>query len=485
MEQAWITPERRGDGALKRLSLASVRPRRLSAWLNGLTMERPLESASALVRFLDELARLRLEPRRRLELLERARPVAQQTAYALERHYLNLPLLPPATGKEAAALAQGLFEELARGYESVAAAVPVGGRGGSQRPVVAMILQRAMDALSHRVFLHCLLYTQPEPGLWHRLHRLYAVAEQDALEDITVADPGLPGQEGSVHIAYARILLTASAQPNQLRQPAMMALYRAAACWARWLSLVSTTGKALFAVDLDSDSAPCLPPDATPLPQRRFFDTRLLAAALVDGASLARPAPLSDLLRHHLRWAWLGPRRRRVAREPARGERALCLGLPEVHGRLTGELESKPAYRAQLLDQCEHGFCLEWRGNTPCELRVGGLTAVSAGDSIWRVAEIRWVRAGKEQIWLGVVLLPESVRPVRVSTGADTGAPALLLPAPSVTDSDTLLLPAQGYRTGAVVTLQDRQVRSACLGLRVAGSPDIAHYTLREVMPAG
>lgn len=484
MEQAWTVPEHAGDGELKRLSVASARPRRLRAWLNELPLGRPLESAPRLLRLLDELARLRLEPRRRLELLELARPTARQAAYALERHYLNLPLLPPERGMQAASLARALFERLAQGYESVALAVLAGGRARPARQVAAVTLQRAVDALSHRLFLHCLLYTQPEPGLWRRLHRLYAVAEQDALEGITVADPELPGQEGSVHIAYARLLLTVSAQPNQLRQPALMALYRAAAHWARWLPLFSDTGEALFAVDLDGDRPPYLSPDGNPLADRRFFDTRPLAAALAEDASPARPAPLSDLLQQHLRWVWLGPRRRRVAREPASGELSLCLGMSGVHDRLTGQVEPQRPYRASLLDQCDNGYRLEWRGDAPCELRAGGLTAVSGGrDGAWRVAEIRWVRAADGCAQFGIALLPDSVRPVRVSTGAGAGAPALLLPAPTASDSDTLLLPTQGYRSGARVTLWDRDTRNARLGLRVGGSPDVVHYTLREALP--
>ncbi|HAS29714.1 MAG TPA: hypothetical protein DCS56_06905, partial [Alcanivorax sp.] len=55
---------------------------------------------------------------------------------------------------------------------------------------------------------------------------------------------------------YGRLLLTASAQPNQLRQPALMALYRAAAHWARWMPLLADAADAPFHVDLQSDAGP-------------------------------------------------------------------------------------------------------------------------------------------------------------------------------------------------------------------------------------
>ena len=234
MEQAVsVLPDYRDSGEIKRLSIASARPKRLRGWLNELCVSRPMDCAPSVLRLLDELARLRLEPRRRLELLELVRPTVRQLGYALERHYLNLPLLPPPSGVRAAALAAELFDRLALGYESVARSLLDGGRARAVRHATALSLQRAMDAVAQRLFVHFLLYTRAEECLWARLHRLYALAERDALEGIIVADPDLPGQEGSVHIAYARLLLVASAQPNQLRQPALMALYRAAAHWAR------------------------------------------------------------------------------------------------------------------------------------------------------------------------------------------------------------------------------------------------------------
>lgn len=442
-----------------------------------------MECAPSLLRLLDELARLQRRPSRRLALLELVRPTVRQVGYALEAHYLNRPLLLPPPARRAAGLADALFDRLARGYESVGRTL-LGGRrrARADRHAGALTLQRAMDALAQRLLLHFLMYAHPETELWARLHRLYALAESEALEGIGVADPALPGQEGSVHLAYARVLLVASAQPNQLRQPALMALYRAAANWARWLPLFEDSGDARFAVDLQSDAPPFFPPVRTALPGRRFFDTRPLAAAVHGGSP---PGPLSEPLRHHLCWVWLGPRRRRGIRQPAGGYLALCLGLDAVHRRLAGPAETSTALRARRLDQCCGGYRLEWRGQTPPELRAGavvGLREPDGGD--WRVAEVRWVESDCERVRFGIALLPATVRPVRVSTGAEAGAPALLVPAPTVTDSDTLLLPGPGYRSGARVTLWDRGARSARLGLRVGGSPDVIHYTLREPLPA-
>ncbi|HEX5678078.1 MAG TPA: hypothetical protein VFX91_08905, partial [Alcanivorax sp.] len=359
-----------------------------------------------------------------------------------------------------------------------------------ERQAAATALQRAMDARAQDLFLHMLLYKDPPAGAWGALHSLYAVAERHALEALTVPDPELPGQEGAVLIAYARLLLTASAQPNQLRQPALMALYRAAAHWARWMPLSAEAADAPFHVDLHRDAGPqpvaAAAADGEVL---RYFDTRPLAAALAEDGPAHRSRPLSDILSHHLRWAWLGPRLRRAPRRPANGEMLLCLGLDAVHQRLDPSLDQgdgdQALHRVQRIDHGDGGYCLEWRGGTPTTLRAGGLLALSPTEQPhWRVGEIRWVAWLGDAVRLGVALLPETLRPVRISAGDPNAwpAPALLVPSPEGGDPETLVVPTTGYRSGTRLTLWDGPPRDARLGVRLAGSPDIAQYTLRPAV---
>ncbi|HAJ44207.1 MAG TPA: hypothetical protein DCM00_16435, partial [Alcanivorax sp.] len=262
---------------MDKLSLASARPRRLRAWLDALPIGDPHRGAPPLLTLLDELPRLRVDGRRRLALLEEIRPRLRQLAYTLESRYLNLPLMPPERALQAAALSHRLFQGLAIGYQSVAAPLLRGKLNRPERQAAATALQRAMDARAQDLFLHMLLYKEPPAGTWQVLHNLYAEAERHALEALTVSDPELPGEEGAVLIAYGRLLLTASAQPNQLRQPALMALYRAAAHWARWMPLLADAADAPFHVDLQSDAGPqALSATAGDGQALRYFDTRPL-----------------------------------------------------------------------------------------------------------------------------------------------------------------------------------------------------------------
>lgn len=485
-ESAWEVRLGIPEPELDKLSLASAKPRRLRVWLDALPMGEPHRCAPPLLTLLEELPRLRVDARRRLALLEQVRPRVRQLAYTLESRYLNLPLMPPERALQAAALTHRLFQGLAIGYQSVARPLLRGKLKMPERQAAATALQRAMDARAQDLFLHMLLYKEPPPAVWGALHSLYAVAERHALEALTVPDPELPGQEGAVLIAYARLLLTASAQPNQLRQPALMALYRAAAHWARWMPLSMDAADAPFLVDLERDAGPQpVAAAATGGDALRYFDTRPLAAALAEGGPAHRSRPLSDILSHHLRWVWLGPRLRRAPRRPADGEMLLCLGLDAVHRRLDQGEGDEPLHRVQRVDHGEGGYCLEWRGGTPTTLRAGGLLALSPMERPhWRVGEIRWVAWLGDSVRLGVALLPETLRPVRISAGDPNAwpAPALLVPSPEGDDPETLVVPTTGYRSGTRLTLWDGSPRDTRLGVRLAGSPDIAQYTLRPAV---
>ncbi len=493
------TPFERPPGAmLKWLPVVGTRSRRLRHRLESLSFARPLEEEGArrLIILLDELVQLRATPRQRLELLELARPAVRRMVRSLESHYLNLPLLPPPSGRQAAALAHELAENMIRGYECLVQSLSGAIRARPGRQMAAIAMQRAISAIGGQLFLHSLLYTQAEAGLWARLHRLYAMAETADLEGVAVTDTLLPAGVGSVHAAYMRVLLIASAQPSQLRQPALMALYRAASRWAQRVALHRNPPDALFAVQLGQDAPPRLHLSSHPVPEPhlRFFDPRSLANTLSEGTSTA----LSDVLSRHLRWVWLGPRRRRYPREAGGGHFHVCLGLPDVHGQLRGTEQHTACHQVQARDRSEGGYRLEWRGETPPELRVGSLAALrDPAQDAWRVGEIRWVQNAVERAYFGVALLPSPVHPVRVSAGHDAdspdsdgysgGAPALLLPAPTPVDSDLLLLPAQGYRSGEQLAIRvccaetpEPPARLVRLGLRVGGSPDVTHYTLRD-----
>ena len=474
------------DGATENSSRSSDWPRRMRAWLATLPIEEPMSDPQRgvlpLLRLVGKIPHLRVETRRRLALLEEVRPCVHRLAQVLEADFLNQPLVPPAHSRAAADYAEALFEGLAQGYQAVAQALLREGLGPATRQAAAVALQRAAEALAQRMCLAWLLYLPVPKGLWRRLHDLYSTAEHHALQTIIVADPLLPWREGSVHATYARLLLVASAQPNRLRPSALLALYRAAGHWGGWLSLRGDRRQVRYRVDPESDQGP-KPVGPLAPPGHLYFDPRPLAQAMVEGQGGALASPLGDILLSQLRAVWLSAPDRTWPRHLASGETGLLLGLKAAHDCLEPGGGEPDAHPVRWLDRAEGGCRLVWDGATPRDLRTGAPVAVREPDTgVWRVGEVRWVARDGDVAQMGVALLPAGTRPVRLSHGyGDTlPTPALLIPGGVDRAEETLLVPTAGFRPGARVTLWDGPPRLARLATRVAASPDVTRFTLRQ-----
>ncbi|MCC4307808.1 hypothetical protein LL252_04410 [Alcanivorax marinus] len=476
---AWALPDT--DAPLESLSLASTRPPELRAWLTALPADDPLTSAARLTRLLDELTRLPLDTRHRLALLEDIRPRVHCLTPSLQSPYLGAPLSLTAPSRQAADPVADLFDGLARAYQRVAAALLATTPEPARRQAAATALQRALDALSQQLWQHWLLYTPARAGLWWRLHRLYAVADALALQTLAVADPEASGQQSSVHLAYTRALLVASAQPQQLRPPALLALFRAAGQWGRWLPLRARPLEGGFDVALDQDRGPV--PAGDPVrdgPRWRHFDTRPLARALIDGGG-DPGRPFSSLLRAHLRAVWSVPRGRAAPRRAGRETVRVVLGLNGAHACLDQPARAHNAEPVYCQDRGQQGCGLLWHGPAPRGLRVGAVLAVADTDGgPWRVGEIRWLARAAEGVRAGVQWLPGEVRPVRISHGYGDTLPTPALLVPAADGADTLLVPTAGFAAGARVTVWEGPPRLVRLGARVAGSADACRYRLRR-----
>ncbi|MFP1681469.1 hypothetical protein ACLD0W_03100 [Alloalcanivorax sp. C16-1] len=476
---AWALPADT-DAPLDSLSLAGTRPPDLRAWLTALPAGDPLTSAASLTRLLEELTRLPLDTRCRLALLEDIRPRVHRLAAVLQSHYLDTPLSLSTPAREAADRVADLFDALARAYQRVAAALLATPPGPARRQAAATAVQRALDALSQQLGQHWLLYTPARAGLWWRLHRLYAGAALHALHTLPVADPEAPGHESSVHLAYTRALLMASAQPQQLRPPALIALFRAAGQWGRRLPLHAAPLEGGFDVALDQDRGPAPAGDpARSGPRWRHFDTRPLAEALCDGGG-DPGRPFSSLLRAHLRTVWSAPRGRAAPRRAGRETVRVVLGLNGAHACLDQPARVHNAEPVRCQDRGEQGCGLIWHGPAPRGLRVGAVLALAGADGgPWRVGEIRWLARAAEGVRAGVQWLPGEVRPVRISHGYGDTLPTPALLVPAADGADTLLVPTAGFAAGARVTVWDGPPRLVRLGARVAGSADACRYRLR------
>lgn len=149
------------------------------------------------------------------------------------------------------------------------------------------------------------------------------------------------------------------------------------------------------------------------------------------------------------------------------------------------------AHRVTKINASPGGYCLNWPGDTPLQLRAGELIALRDGHPEWAVGVIRWVRqltSGGAEFGVEVMApraQPCGARPLR-KTGEDANfLRALMLPAlQAVGQPMTLLLPTVGFQVGQKVELaQNGEHSRLILTRQLSGTASYNLYMFRDATP--
>lgn len=337
---------------LDTLSFCAPKPAKVAEWVEALPMTRINFVSTLLYKALPEIGRLKASPQARLNMLEALRPAVQQAIQGLAPQFLNQPLILPEAARKAATVAQALQKHMSNAYlVSVRELGPPGTEEtDTQRAQRALALQRAMTGLGLLLLRSYQLYTPVPSRLWLEIHTLYQLAEQGQVQQQPVVDP-LPGhqQANTVERSYLRLLLLASARPNQLRQAEVSDTYAALESLAPLAHMVAydpAQQDNLFAVVLDSDSAPLYKsrlPEA-PGGAIRELDTGPVVTALKEARTALgdRPGSTRDALgltlslNEHLSQSWHLLAQRSFERRTSGGHMNITIGLSNVHFQLAG-----------------------------------------------------------------------------------------------------------------------------------------------------
>ncbi len=254
MRQGQLGLSLRDLGAPRQSSVA-LTLRAVSDWVDHLPMANTGESARQVYQFLLDLNTQPLDAGERLRILQvLARPVGLIND-ALRKHYIGQSVSLNDKQRKIAALAQAMQSEMAIGHKTAIEDMLGDGQQAIHNAVLVPALHGATHYLS-LVLLRCYqLYAQQPSRLWKELHTVYLFAEQNNLHNIPVN--GAEQQRETVLQAYLRILLTAAANPYQLRQREIESVFAAFASLSSDTQLESyTPGKQLFFIDLQSDLGP-------------------------------------------------------------------------------------------------------------------------------------------------------------------------------------------------------------------------------------
>ena len=323
-------------------------------WLQNLPLTQAQQVSAQLYTAALEISRLRTSSENRLAILELLRTPVHQTLSGLALKYLNQPLILPEAALKTATVAQAIQKHFLNGYLAVARELCASNAPKEQQ---AMVIQRAMTALGLLLLRSYQLYLPIASQIWTEVHALHQLACTLELERLPVEDK-LAHHQGikTIHNSYLRILLLATARPNQLRQDEIESTYNLLELLAPLAELDSydPAGKEnLFVVLTNSNRPPFYkshwrpasnPGAEPPLEIRtshlvsRLQEQQSAGNEGVDASvSQRNQLNLSAALTKHLAQAWGHLALRSFERQDVSAEIEVTVGLTNIHFYLADE----------------------------------------------------------------------------------------------------------------------------------------------------
>ena len=336
---------------------AGSKDQHVREWVRALPLTRINHVSALLYNAVPEVGRLKTGSEMRLAILETLRPAVQQCILGLSQHFLNQPLILPEAARKTATVAQALQKHMSNAYlvavrDLCLEAKQDQGKHDEPRARQALAIHRALTGLGLLLLRSYQLYIPIAGQLWTEIHTLYEIAEALALTEHPVDDQLAHHQHiKSINHAYLRLMLLASAKPNQMRQDEVLATYNVLetlCSLARLLPHNPAQKDNLFAIQLAGNRPPQyksrLPNNADG--EIRELNTAQLARALqeqtkqspTNEGSLRNDLNLSPALTEHLLQAWNILAQRSFERQETSGFIEVTVGLTNLHFHVAGKL---------------------------------------------------------------------------------------------------------------------------------------------------
>lgn len=483
-------PQRLPPGRSQRLNEKVVR-----ASVDNLPLANPAQASGDLERILDGMLATTWPAGERLQALEHLRVPVNSLCLGISRQLATESHPLPAAAAERAAIAQRLQQKLtdlcALGLHELCA--PAGKPPRFRAKAVAAGIVAGLVHGDLALAWSYRQYDSPPPGLWRRIHALYAFAADAGLADQASADMIAGGASLAPRTAYARILLLAISNPYRFSARELHEARQVVRCVADRCG-ISRAGTEGIGVDVDSDAGPgyvagerdgaspgllavdaaaaegllrervaLLPPGVEIIdmrePDGERFDTSVaFVERLCAGWGIAERSherlPAKHVLdvvfgMHALHFALSGNVDFSAFVRKVHGD-AIMVGRHELASAwlAAGDAARGQPFRGEVMDQSEGGYRLYLRQTQGMRLRIGevvGLAPVSEQpeERDWMVGVVRWLRHGADGEVLGVELLRRQARPAGlrpVTEAGETLAPQRAVELPDGSDPERISL---------------------------------------------
>lgn len=486
------------------------------AWLEHVPLANIGTAQADLLDQLEELNRFPVSSANRLAVLETLREAVNFVQIEQAKRFSNRAL--PMAQAEAAAFeaTAALWDEMRAGYARCLDAALH--KDAAMAAQAALLCQRVLAYVGLKMFHHYRAYREVAPEDWRDLHAAYAHAEALAVAEEPVKDfLNRDIQDTSPRIAYARAVLMALANPNELAQRQLTFVAFLLERWASKLEVaakpvVEGEASAPLVADLASDHLPERGAAAGAPKDPRFLDTRKLAKSLRNRVALLRkgesPArlalgedcvqPSCEQLLVYLYRQWCqGKSSRALERRVGTATAEACTEMAAIHYYMSGRVFKQPQQQAELTQKQRdeiatfgrvstrdeedysqaQGFLVErWRiddesaqgmrmvrksGDAGKRYAHGQLVGVRPGEGAkFMLAQVRWLmQAANGDLHAGVRLLPGlpspvATRPTGLNLQNQEFVPAIALSAVAALNAPpSLVLPSGWYRPKRVLEL--------------------------------
>jgi hypothetical protein len=448
-------------------------PAACKAWLENVPLANLGMAQQQLLGQAEEFNRFKTDAANRLAVLETMREAVNFVQIEQAKRFTNRALPMADTESKVFDDTIDLWEQMRLSYMRCLESAARGEAG--MRTQAALICQRALAYCGLRMFHHHRAYRQLAPADWQGLHEVYAAAERlkvagDMVKDFLNRDV----HDTSPRIAYARAVLMAMSNPNELNQRQLTFVAFLLERWANKVDVLTepvAEGEGLppLVADLAGESCPeRADPPSDAVKQPRYLDLRKIAKSLRNRVGLLRKGeapsklalgedcvqPSCEQLLVFLYRQWCQPKPGRgLDRKEAGATAQATSDLPAIHYYLSGrkfqqqqgeqkELTKKQQEeiatfgRVSTRDQDEgdqtHGFTLEdWQmvdetaqgihilrkaGAPGRRYTHGQLMLVRpSGVKSFMLGQIRWLMAAQDgDLHAGIKLLPGLPAPTAV-----------------------------------------------------------------------
>ena len=325
----------------------SNRVKDLENWLMTLPATQASRISTELYQVLPEISRLKIKPVSKLEMLELVHPYLVNCIETLKAGLQNQPLLLPEKQVKTAAINQALQRHANIGYATVAVELLNEGKSlfkKHQLQEMGIALHRAIDGYGMQLYRSLALYIRPPATLWNEMNACYLIAEEHNIHrDILNRQSADTLGQLTITQVYARNLLLAAAQTQQLRQIDQDVLFGQLNTWCRHgeLSTICNESENSFAIDLSSNKGPSQPRklDFKDVSSVRYLNAQKILEYIKEDYKSDKSSLFGDHIIHHLLRQWEQHPERLERRVTVSGNMELVIGLKASHFHIAGHRE--------------------------------------------------------------------------------------------------------------------------------------------------